>query len=338
MYKNYNLWDRLRVCIVGRTWPPEFYDWIKDTNIRDILRNIAKETEEDYDRLSSCLENLGVTVLRPDLPDVMPEKMLPPPMSPRDHMCMIGDTFVETFNWCYPSIGDVLPKDVPPSMPFYTRIFDHIRDQGNTVKTVEIANASGAMLYQFNNDIYYSRWPHQDNVQVREQLSAYTHDRHLKPFYQFGHIDGWFCPVTPGLIIASRDEHRQDLLDLFFRKYFPDYEVVYKDPSLQFDNSFVQWQKRHAGTWWIPGQEHNQNLTHFIDTYLHQWLGEIAETVFEVNMLPVDSQNVIVGRYNQHIFDKLAAYGVTPHICTLRHKTFWDIGISCATADIHRQT
>lgn len=332
------MWDRLRVCIVGRTWPEQFYDWIPDPEIREIFGRIAQETTEDYDRLAACLDNLGVTVLRPELPNEWPTQMLPPPMSPRDHMCMIGQTLVETFTSWYPSIGDTPPSTRDHGMQFYQGVFDHIRSQGNQIESVDIASASGAMIYQLNDDIYYSRWSHQDHVQLRKDLARYAPGRRLNPFYQFGHLDGWFCPVTPGLIISSRDEQRQELLDIFFKKYFPNWEVVYKDPSLHFDNSFMQWQKRHHGRWWIPGEEHNTRLNEFVDRYLDQWVGHISETVFEVNMLPIDDKNVIVGRYNEHIFDRLTAYGVTPHLCTLRHKTFWDIGISCATSDIHRQS
>ena len=91
MYRVDHAWDRLRVCAVGRAYPPEFYSFIKDVNARSVMEQIATETEEDYQELIKLLESLDVKVIRPDLPtdfddNILSNKYFPAPMTPRDHL------------------------------------------------------------------------------------------------------------------------------------------------------------------------------------------------------------------------------------------------------------
>ena len=159
----------------------------------------------------------------------------------------------------------------------------------------------------------------------------------LIAFHHEGHIDGWFCAVTPGLIITINDPENHELLKLFFKTYFNGWEVLYLNPTLRQLPSFRLWQKNHSGTWWLPGHENNTKLIEFIDQYFKNVLGFAAETVFELNMLVIDAKNVITSGYNQQIFDALKRHNVTPHVVPFRHKCFWDNGIHCVTADLHRE-
>jgi hypothetical protein len=69
MYSVYQHWDPLQVCLVGRTYPPEFYSWINDPVTRQRFETLAQETEEDYQVLIKLLEKkFGVRVLRPEFP------------------------------------------------------------------------------------------------------------------------------------------------------------------------------------------------------------------------------------------------------------------------------
>ena len=100
-------WDPLKVCAVGRSYPPHFYSRIKNTKVRNAMEKIAVETEEDYQKLINKLEEFGVTVLRTDIsddPEVYVNDKIPqpigqghvtmyPPMVPRDYTAMIGGTF-----------------------------------------------------------------------------------------------------------------------------------------------------------------------------------------------------------------------------------------------------
>ena len=59
MYSVYQHWDPLKVCIVGRSYPPEFYSWIKVPHVRALFERIAIETEEDFQHVIKKLESFG---------------------------------------------------------------------------------------------------------------------------------------------------------------------------------------------------------------------------------------------------------------------------------------
>jgi hypothetical protein len=98
MLSVYQHWDPLEVCAVGRSYPPEFYSYIQNPKVRSVMERIAIETEEDYQKLIKLLESFNVKVIRNDISDnredhMWMENYSPPPMTPRDHTIMIGETF-----------------------------------------------------------------------------------------------------------------------------------------------------------------------------------------------------------------------------------------------------
>ena len=100
-YSVYQHWDPLKVCVVGRSYPPEFYSWITVPHVRKLFEKIAIETEEDYQAIIKKLEEFGVEVLRPNLPSInfIKGKYVPPPMTTRDYTVMVGDAFYENYSF-----------------------------------------------------------------------------------------------------------------------------------------------------------------------------------------------------------------------------------------------
>jgi len=94
-------WDPLRVCVVGQSYPPEFYQWIQNSRLRSMFERIAVETEEDYQLLIKTLRFFGVEIIRPKVPNfldagfISSNNRIPGPvgMTPRDKMTMIGNRF-----------------------------------------------------------------------------------------------------------------------------------------------------------------------------------------------------------------------------------------------------
>lgn len=99
MYSVYQHWDPLDKVIVGRTYPPGFYHWIKDSKTRQKFEKMAQETEEDYQKLIDLLtKKFSVNVCRPHLPDdfaslFVHNRWVLPPTAPRDYFLMIHDKF-----------------------------------------------------------------------------------------------------------------------------------------------------------------------------------------------------------------------------------------------------
>jgi hypothetical protein len=280
------------------------------------------------------LQSLDIKVVRPNAsvdtanPDAL-QKLPKPPMCPRDHMIMLGQTLLETIS--------VDQSDCVPNANCFMDLFDHVRQQGNCVESIAEPAVCAAMIYQLPNAIFFGAETNSNASNIKHIINQYRPNMQMIPFYNYGHIDGWFAPVGPNLIISSTDTARQQFLELFFSTFFPESEIIYLPPSLGSDYSFLQWQKRSQDRWLISGQENNADLAGFIDKYFDHWMGKISETVFEVNMIIVDEKNVIVSNYNDTIFRKFDQLGIMAHVCEFRHEKFWDAGLSCITCELHRE-
>lgn len=364
MYSVYQHWDPLKVCVVGRSYPPEFYSWIKVPHVRSLFEKIAIETEEDYQNIIKKLEGFGVKIIRPNIPTVVTKnnQFLAPPMTPRDFMVMIGDKFyVPPPEWklFYNDVKDPLwpdlnlnqlpqwiqdecinihgwnPKNFNPDYWFngaYKNVIDHIQQQGNEIKLAPNNQIHGAYVSRIGRDLYFGT----ENYHSDQTYFKRIVDKEF-PIYRNhivntgGHGDGTYCPVCPGLIISLYDVPT-------YADTFPDWEVVYlPGQSWKMIPEFVNLKKKNDGRWWIPGFEQDQEVVDVVETWLGHWTGYVEETVFDVNMLIVDPKNVLVFNYNKQVFDALSRYGITPHVVPFRHRYFWDGGIHCVTLDLHRE-
>lgn len=372
MYSVYQHWDPLRVCVVGRSYPPEFYSWITVPRVRTLFERMAIETEEDYQAIIKKLEEFGVTVLRPNLSQhtLIGGKYLPPPMCPRDFMIMLGQDFYEIatldFKQFYYDVKDPswppcetwqeflsLPKAIQDECnnvhhlseyrdfySSYDHIFDHIAQQGHLIQSArDFSKGPGGMITRVGRDIYFGTDSYdQDQTAYLAHLNQkFKHTRN-HVVNTGGHSDGTYCPVCPGLIISTKDVPT-------YATTFPGWEVVYLPNMVDYYidrknlhrvKPFLKLKHRNGGRWWIPGWEHDQAVTDVVETALTHWTGYVEETVFDVNMLVIDPKNVIVYNYNKVVFDALDRYGITAHVIPFRHKLFWDAGIHCLTADLDR--
>jgi len=341
MYSVYQHWDPLKVCVVGRSYPPEFYSWIKVTHVRKLMEKIATETEEDYQHIIEKLQEFGVEILRPNFPTekILGERYIPPPMCPRDIMIMAGEDFYtskpdsEMFLGSNTNISTWNSSQLTATMQdCYGDIVKHVQSQGNQIKISNHPTINGAMISRIGKDLYFGTMPNIDQVRnlEKEINENFLHTRnHIVK--TGGHADGVFCPVCPGLIISLCDIPT-------YEKTFPGWEVVYlQDQSWSKVKPFLDLKQKNRGKWWIPGFEYDNDVIETIETWLGHWTGYVEETVFDVNMLIIDPKNVMVFNYNKQVFDALDRYGITPHIVPFRHRYFWDGGIHCVTLDLHRE-
>jgi hypothetical protein len=342
MYSVYQHWDKLKVCIVGRSYPPEFYSYISNSRVRNVMERIAIETEEDYQKLISLLKSFNVEVLRPELKDSIEQyfvkgKYVAPPMTPRDYTAMIGNTF-------YTNIVDN-----------YENINENIGKKNKIIYGEDICSAS---VTRIGRDLYlgtpepkdlWRKFKHSLHP-IDEPVSKKFEKNFLKilkiynekkisnfPDYRChvvdseGHLDGTFCPVIPGLIISLNDIQT-------YEETFPNWEVVYL-PNQSWDlvKPFLNLKSKNKGKWWVPGEELNDDFTDFVEVWLTDWVGYVEESVFDVNMLVIDKKNVVCNNYNKTVFDAFERYGITAHIVNFRHRFFWDGGLHCITSDIDRE-
>jgi len=322
MYSVHQHWDPLKVCVVGRSWPPEFYSWIQVPHVRSLFEKIAIETEEDYQAIISKLQQFGVEVLRPTLPELHIQygRYVIPPMSPRDGLIMIGNTLHHNGN----------REDPSNYLNCYKHILDHVEQQGNQIKQSP-QWVNGAMCTRVGRDLYFGTYKDEPFDQIQQHVVQEFDQYRTHVIKTDGHTDGTFCPVAPGLIISLRDIPT-------YKETFPDWEVVYlPGQSWGQVGGWLDLKFRNSGKWWIPGFEQDQDVIDTVEQWLGHWTGYVEETVFDVNMLVIDPHNVIVFNYNKQVFDALERYNITPHIVTFRHRYFWDGGIHCVTTDLHRE-
>lgn len=207
MLSVYQHWDPLKVCAVGRSYPPEFYSFVKNPKVRDVLERIAIETEEDYQKLINLLEKFNVSVVRTDISDNFEDyfdgyRYYPPPMCPRDHTIMIGNNFFmpgEDFGYInhaslfdiYHEYGDIFDLEVIKNLSKEEKqeninlIREAINKKPKYIQTI-IKNSLKTLLGNINHDPL-STFPINKKFNsfssiekyVKEQKNSISYDEYL---------------------------------------------------------------------------------------------------------------------------------------------------------------
>lgn len=360
-YSVYQHWDPLKVCIIGRSYAPEFYSFVTNTRVRAVMEKIAYETEEDYQKLEKLLKSFNVEVLRPNVKTNWEDavrydgKIEKPPMTPRDYTATIADTFyIDLHDW-YKKYDSIKGQDWPElplknvnnfskdvireleenydSCHLYndkTYEYNSIVEQISKNMKVEIDRlVNTSYVTRIGKDIYVSD-PDRSIINYN-QFKQYHNDMRFHNVNTEGHADGNFCPVCPGLVISLHDVQN-------YKKTFPGWEVIYlPEQSWHAVRQFRVLKEKNRGKWWVPGEELNDEFTDFVESWLNHWVGYVEETVFDVNMLVIDEKNVVCNNYNEKVFRAFERYGITPHVINFRHRYFWDGGLHCITSDVHRE-
>lgn len=377
MYTVHQHWDPLKVCVVGRSYPPEFYSWINNPILRTKFETLAQETEEDYQSLIKLLTvDFRIKVLRPDLPDsfeslYVDDRWVSPPTVPRDYFSVIGsDIWVpqipnhnhawsnfykkwkkDKWDWTSSPVGFIkkypnLKKEMTTAfnrytqtdrrhfekrLSFYNNIFDHVQLQGNKIIKTDLDFVTGCFVSRIGKNLYFSTQSYYDNI---DNLQSIIDSRFPDTVNQIvdsqGHGDAVYCPIKPGLIVSLRDVPT-------YATTFPGWEVVYLPSSnYAYNDKFKLSMKHNQGRWFIPGFESNSELMNLVDFYFNDWLGQASETVFDVNILVIDEQNIVSTNTNVLLEDACRRHNITLHVSPFRHKHFWDCGIHCITNDLSR--
>lgn len=319
--KGYATFDPLKHCWIGSSFKTEWFkdlDIYKNNKIMDPLKKIAEETEEDYQTLEKILKEAGVTTYRSflDINKVGSLKnIFRPPVNPRDHFAVIGEKFY--------AVGG--------NSEGYADVLKQIGR-----KNIELVQAEGAIstsaICRVGKDIWWD---------IHQDISHDTVDKYKKVWKDEGfrvhtstrgyHSDGAFCVVKPGCIVSLYEI--QD-----YATEFPGWDVLYlPDQSWSKVDAFLQMKDKVGGQWWLKGQEHNDQLIQFVNTWLNDWIGYVEETVFDVNMLSIDQNTIICNNYNKEVFDHFKKHKVEPVIFNFRHRYFWDGGVHCITQDLYRE-
>lgn len=330
---SYTSWQPLEEVIVGRAYTPDYFDFIEDSQVRNQLQQILAETNEDLDNLQKTCEQYGAVVQRPDLPNkdnfqkwqTSGEGAPLPPLTPRDWQISIGEKLLR-----------ILPMDELNSV---------CKQYGNQVvnphkngfdENCILNGASASCIVRVGRDIFFdnseflkpeqSRWI-QENV-------CNNQDYRFHEAITDGHGDAVFAILKPGVILSSKWDDQLDLAG-----DFPSWDVCkIWDSSIWAAMEVGKFKEENFnGAWYVQGQTPTKEFSNFVDTYLNKWVGFVSDTVFDVNCLVLDEENVIFSAYNKQVFDYCEKHRINPIISELRHSYFWDGGVSCCTQDIRRR-
>jgi hypothetical protein len=332
MITSYTSWQPLEEVIVGRAYSPDYFDFIDNAQVRNQLQQILVETEEDLDNLQRTIELYGARVRRPNLPNKdefvrwqTKNNGAPlPPLTPRDWQITLGQKLLR-----------VLP------VPELDEICNDYRDQivnphrGSWDPDCILNGASASCIVRVGRDVFF------DNSEfLRADQTQWIVDNCLGSEYRIheaitdGHGDAVFAILKPGVILSSKHDVNLDLAG-----DFPGWDVCkIWDSSIWAAMEVGKFKEENFnGRWYVQGQAPTPEFAKFVDTYLNKWTGFVSETVFDVNCLVLDEENVIFSAYNKQVFDFCAKHKINPIVCELRHSYFWDGGISCCTQDLRRR-
>jgi hypothetical protein len=227
---------------------------------------------------------------------------------------------------------DIDQHHLDAKLSFYTHIFDEIKNTGTEIVYTDLDFINGCFVSRIGRDLYFATQTYHDDKQaILSKVNELFPTTRNHVVNSGGHGDAVYCPVTPGLIISLNDVPT-------YADTFPDWEVVYLPPSnYAHMREFEFSMKRNKGRWFMPGFEQDNNLINMVDHYFDEWVGQVSETVFDVNILIVDPKNIVVSTHNDQVEQACARHGITVHVVPFRHKYFWDCGIHCVTNDISRE-
>jgi len=313
--KGFATYDKLKTCIVGRSYSREDFSHITNHKVKDVLFRILDETEEDYQNLCKVLDIAGVEVLRPEV--VEGDITRRPANQPRDDMAVVGETLYVNNN-----------------RPEYKSILDRIPNKVIVEECEQQKLVSTSFIHRLGSSLHWGTnkpgW--RDSALVRKyQEQWHSEGFDVDVMEHEGHGDCTWCVPKEGCIVTLFEIQN-------YEDKFPGWDICYlEDKYWDQMSPFRKVKQKNGGKWWVPGEEDQDEFSDYVEKYLQDWVGYVEETVFEVNMLSLDSNTILVNNYNKQVFDFLERHHIAPVICPFRHRWFWDGGVHCVTQDLYRE-
>ena len=337
-YNVWNKWDPIKEAIVGSCVNENYFENVKNVEIREKLTRLLIETQEDLDNFANVLAQHGAKVYRPFVdsdkrmnPDKKQKRLDMITVQPRDEIGVLGN------NIYFSSV--VGGEQRMPSVELYQK----------TLGAQNIINKSSSPWVQLLRKKIYVELPSWTIVgkdifldgndpvnsnmaqKIQDFIARWLPDINVHVLDIGAHNDGCFHTCKPGVIISLKEVQN-------YSKTFPNWEVLYlPDAWWNTMEDFIKAKANTKGKYWLPGEENNQGLLNFINLWLEDWLGYSEETVFDVNMFMINETTVCVSNYNKDVFDYFKKHKIDPIIVPLRHRFFWDGGLHCCSVDLVRE-
>jgi len=330
--KGYATFHPLKHCLIGKHFSSDFFKKnIKNVKVADPLRRIADETEEDFLKLETILKSHNIKTYRPiwNENDFDSSFKGRPPVCPRDHFAVIGETFYATHPTHF--YGNLI-KQIDKNNLFLQN-WDYPRCLTSTAFIVRIGKD---IFWDVNYENYRNKnTGKEEQIKIVQTLKDKFEQEGFRVHISHNgyHFDSAFSVIKPGCIVSLCDIKN-------YKDEFPNWDILYLPDEGVLGSKVTGWydmKKKVSGKWWLPGEEHNDELIEYVNTWLNDWVGYVEETVFDVNMLSIDESTIICNNYNKDVFEYFKKHKVDPVLFNFRHRYFWDGGVHCITQDLYRE-
>ncbi|MBL0171638.1 MAG: hypothetical protein IPP90_13085 [Gemmatimonadaceae bacterium] len=345
----YSEFQPLEEVIVGRAYPPDAYDLVDDTQLRDMLRRVARETEEDFERLVKIFTDAGVTVRRPQIlhdlyeihANVCEPKMVDigpwrsgypnPPIFPRDLTLTIGTKIINVYSrvpsrWlenqaCHDIFVEYYIKgadwiSMPPPL-LDASSGSYLDYEGKAVLF------HAAALMRCGRDVFHTRpasalssFAKGTDLGLRWIKEAAGPEFRFHPANAFGHLDSKIALLRPSLLLSwlPREALPEPLQS---------WDLIPVESKTPLPDEFIRLRRRRF-------------YKEFVSKWLQEWIGYVDETHFDINAFSLGPDRVLMNGFNSELFARIRKYGIEPIPFDFRHRFFWDGGLHCVTLDVRR--
>ncbi len=334
-----NEWDPLEEVVVGNPLRARFPTADRSTQLAEFPgrplseipqgnfpQHIIEETEDDLNIFVTVLEDLGITVKRPEtwphearFSTINWESQGYYNYCPRDILLVIGDHIIETPNvirsrsqesFSYRSmLVDYLKSGAKwysaPRPMLLDSLFDADPDKP-TPRNDEPA-FDAANVLRLGRDLIYlvSGTGNELGGQWLQTILGDTFRVHfLKDVYYGSHIDSTFVALRPGLILCNPARINEGTLPEILKQW----EVIYSPPMENTGGFDAEYLSRSIGSKWI-----------------------------DMNLFSINPNLVVADQDQTALIKLLEKHGVDVIPLKLRHSKMLGGGFHCITLDIRRK-
>ena len=333
-----NEWDQLEEVIVGNPLNARFPTSDRSTQIAEFPdrslaeiphgpfpQQIIEETEEDLDEFVEVLEDLGITVKRPEtwpheakFSTIHWESEGYYNLCPRDILLVIGDHIIETPN--------VIRSRAQETFSYRTMMVDYLKSGAkwysaprpmllDSLFEVDLDKPTprndepafdAANVLRFGQDLIYlvsgtgneigGHW-------LQTILGDKFRVHFLKDVYYGSHIDSTFVALRPGLILCNSIRVNDDTLPEILKQW----NVIYSPPM--------------------------ENTDRYDADYRSKCIGSDS---IDMNAFSINPNLVVVDRDQTALIKLIEKHGIDVVPLKLRHSTMLGGGFHCITLDIRR--
>jgi N-dimethylarginine dimethylaminohydrolase len=333
-----NEWGQLEEVIVGNPLRARFPTADRSTQLTEFPdrsldkipqgpfpQRIIEETEEDLNAFVSVLENLGITVKRPEtwpheakFSTIHWESEGYYNYCPRDIMLVIGDHIIETPN--------VMRSRAQETFSYRTMLVDYLKSGAkwysapkpmllDSLFEVDLNKPTprndepafdAANVLRLGQDLIYlvSGTGNEMGGQWLQTILGDAYRVHfLKDVYYGSHIDSTFVALRPGLMLCNPARVNDDTLPEILKQW----NVIYSPPMENTDRYDADYLSKSIGSNWI-----------------------------DMNLLSINPNLVVVDQDQTALIKLLEKQGLDVIRLKLRHSKMLGGGFHCVTLDTRR--